>query len=457
MLTYTFNDHKPLYSQLYSYIKTDIQNGILSSGEKLPSKRSLAKQLNISTITVENAYLQLLDEGFIYALPRSGYYVSKFHVQSFEKKPSKPFLLEDHHKHYSIDLSSHATSAENFPFSIWAKLSRQVLSNHQDDLMKSMPTQGTTILREAIAQYLNEFRNLKVSKDQIIIGAGTEYLYSLLIQLLGTHQNYGIEVPGYRTLHHIYDAYNLHVKPLYLDKKGIKPSSLKDVNVIHTTPSHHFPTGITMPLSRRMSLLEWANEEKERYIIEDDYDSEFRMMGKPLPPLFSLDQSEHVIYMNTFTKSLSSTIRISYMVLPPHLAIRFNDHLSFYNCTVSSFEQYTLAYFIQEGYFEKHINRMRNKYRKKRNDILSLLTESPLYPLVHIKEENAGLHFLLEIKQDYDYDHFISSCHTKGLHIKTLKDYGGKDDKTLIINYSSLPLASFKEAINILYDVLKKL
>ena len=456
MLTYTFNDHKPLYSQLYSYIKSDIQKGLLKSGEKLPSKRSLAKQLNISTITVENAYLQLLDEGFIYAIPRSGYYISKFHVQSFEKKPSKPFQLVTHHTHYPLDLSSHATSAENFPFSIWAKLSRQVLSFHQDDLMKSMPTQGTVILREAIAQYLNEFRNLQVSKDQIIIGAGTEYLYSLLIQLLGLHQNYGIEVPGYKTLHHIYDAYNLHVKPLYLDQNGISMSSLHDVNVIHTTPSHHFPTGITMPLSRRLSLLEWANEQEDRYIIEDDYDSEFRMMGKPLPPLFSLDQNEHVIYMNTFTKSLSSTIRISYMVLPPHLANMFNEQLSFYNCTVSSFEQYTLAYFIQDGYFEKHINRMRNKYRKKRNEILSLLVKSPLYPLITIKEENAGLHFLLEIKQDYDYEQFISLCHKQGLHIKTLKDYGGNDN-TLIINYSSLSLPDFQKAITIIYNILKKL
>ena len=213
---------------------------------------------------------------------------------------------------------------------------------------------------------------MDVSPEQIVVGAGTDYLYGLLIQLLGHDKIYGMEEPGYQKISEVYQSHNVLCLHIPLDRQGICIDKLNasGADIVHISPSHHFPTGIITPISRRYELLGWASASDSHYIIEDDYDCEFRFMGKPIPSLQSIDVMDKVIYMNTFTKTLASTIRISYMVLPKHLMARFQQNLGFYACTVSNFEQYTLTRFIQEGHFERHINRMRNFYHSQRDLLL---------------------------------------------------------------------------------------
>lgn len=304
---------------------------------------------------------------------------------------------------------------------------------------------------------------MHVQPEQIFIGAGTEYLYGLLIQLLGFDKKYAIENPGYEKIAAIYNSYNVKYHYIPMDEKGILVNKLENsgADVVHISPSHHFPTGIVTPISRRYELLGWAAASADRYIIEDDYDSEFRLTGKPIPSLQSMDITQKVIYINTFTKSLSSTMRISYMVLPPELANRFLERLSFYSCTVSNFEQYALMRFINEGYFEKHINRMRNFYHKQRDILLDAIKRSSLSSHVTIMEEDSGLHFLLKLKMEISDKEFMQRALQKGVKLNSLSAYyhDSPDDfaaHTFIINYSYLNTEHLAEAIKVLYDCVKK-
>ena len=452
MLTYTFNNQDTLTNQLYHFIKEDILNSLLKPHTQLPSKRSLAKQLNISTITVENAYMQLLSEGFIYSKNRIGYFISELDLPDKHNHPIPLFHLDKNDNTYLYDLSSNRTNSDNFPFSSWAKITRKVLNNYKDQLMIPGNIQGNQILREAIRDHLRDYRDIHVSSDQIIIGSGTEYLYSLLIQLFGYDHIYGLETPGYTKIQSLYESHHIHYEQIPLDKNGLDLKQIHRATILHVTPSHHFPTGITMPIKRRYELIKWAGK-KNHYIIEDDYDSEFRMNGKPLASLFSLDNNEKTIYMNTFTKSLTSTIRISYMILPPSLASSFFHKLSFYTCPVSHFDQYTLALFIKEGYFEKHINRMRNIYRHKRDFLFKCIAQSPLYKIAHIKEENAGLHFLLELDIEIDDHTLIKRAHHFNINIQSLSHYGAKTQHVFIINYSSLKEEIIPSCLEKLYQI----
>ena len=413
MLTYSFENRgdDSLYEYLYKQIKKDIKTNKIKQGEKLPSKRALAKHLDISIITVENAYGQLVAEGYIYSVPRSGFYVSEIPLTNIDviyddldKSENKKIVSSNYNnseniQNYFIDFVSNSTVTDSFPFSTWSKLMRRTMSKNKDELMTKSPSIGVYKLRCAIVDYLYEFRGMNVSPEQIIVGAGTEYLYGLIIQLLGYNRVYAVEDPGYQKIAHIYEANNVECAYIPLDDEGICVDSLlkSNSNVLHISPSHHFPTGIVTSINRRLELLSWASKSKDNYIIEDDYDSEFRLKGRPIPTLQSIDKAEKVIYINTFSKSLTSTIRISYMVLPKALMEKYNNELSFYACTVSNFEQYTLAMFIEEGYFEKHINRMRTYYKNIRNNILDCIKSLAAKNKVCIREENAGLHFLLEV------------------------------------------------------------
>jgi Transcriptional regulators containing a DNA-binding HTH domain and an aminotransferase domain (MocR family) and their eukaryotic orthologs len=487
MLTYSFeNTNDNLYEHLYKCIRDDILSGTLPPDYKLPSKRSFAKNLSVSTITVENAYNQLLSEGFIYSLPRKGFFVSEIFANSaapFSSSRSYPAMVSasrnnpdsistSHNNPDSIsdtfhdvtkshnpspliaDFTSNYTSPDSFPFSTWAKLTRQILSDSQERLMTNSPSNGTLELRSAIAEYLNGFRNITTSPDNIIIGAGTEYLYTILMQLLGSNMVYATENPGYRKLSMILDMVGLNHIDIPVDSQGISVEKLEDspATIVHVTPSHHFPTGITMPVRRRYELLNWAS--KDHYILEDDYDSEFRLSGRPIPSLFSMDTTGNVIYMNTFTKTLSSTIRISYMVLPDKLAKLYHKKLSFYSCTVSNFEQLTLARFINEGFFEKHINRMRTAYRKKRDHILNVIKTGPMAGKAEIKEANAGLHFILKLDTKYKDNELTDKLIKHGIKIYPLSYYGNNEAHSFVVNYSSVPEAKMEEAINVISDNL---
>lgn len=462
MLTYSFEDKgsESLYEFLYRKIKEDILSGVFKAGEKLPSKRTLAKHLNISVITVENAYNQLMAEGYLYSIPKSGFYVNDISSQKPfesvrpERKPEKKFASQV----YFADFTNNSTLADTFPFATWSKLNRNTMADYAKELMTRSPSGGIYILREAIADYLYQFRGILVEPEQIIVGAGTEYLYSILIQLLGRDKTYAVEDPGYQKITHIYKANNVSCVHVPMDKSGVAMDTLSasGADILHISPSHHFPTGIVTPIRRRYELLAWAAASAQRYIIEDDYDSEFRLVGKPIPSLQSIDNAGKVIYMNTFSKSLSSTIRIGYMVLPRALTAKYTKELNFYACTVSNFDQYTLYQFIEHGYLEKHINRMRNYYRVQRDTILDCIRQQKHYDKVKIKEENAGLHFLLEVETKYSDDDLIKRIAAKGIHISCLSQYFYNKQKakkhTLIINYSGMEPEKIEEAVDRLFE-----
>lgn len=475
MLTYHINRHskEPIYQALYQAIKNDIQHRKLLPDEKLPSKRAFSKHLGISTITVENAYNQLLAEGYIYSIPKSGYYVSDIEpivrersrdnssTVSFSKEETCTSSKEAEKQIPPIfaDFSNNSICTKNFPFSIWTKLFRETMSENQEKLLSRSPSCGIYELRVAIANYLYGFRGMDVSPEQIVVGAGTEYLYSLLIQLLGRSHIFAMEDPGYHKVARIYEANQVKVQYISSSKEGIDLSELfqSHASVVHLSPSHHFPTGVVTPIQTRLQLLRWAGEQSERYIIEDDYDSEFRMLGRPVPTMQSIDQSDKVIYMNTFTKTLSPTIRISYMVLPKSLISAFHQKLGFYSCTVSNFEQYTLAKFMEQGYFEKHINRMRTYYKNVRNTFLECIKRQN-NPNVHILEEHAGLHFLLQIDTDIPDEILRKRALEQGLQLSFLSQfYQNKThapEHILLINYSAMETSKIKETIDRLWKAL---
>lgn len=475
MLTYnlTATGSDSLYESLYKCIKNDILQGKLCAGEKLPSKRSFAKNLGISVITVENAYGQLSDEGYIYSMPKRGFYVSDIDMvanpNTGAKTSADANLFDDSASiacsPYFADFSSNQTDSEIFPFTIWTKTVRSVLNDNRIQLMINPPCGGILPLRNAIARYLGDFRGMKVAPHQIIIGAGTEYLYGLLIQLLGKNLIYGVENPGYHKIGKICKSMGVTYRHVDLDESGVSIHELeeKKIDIIHTSPSHHFPTGIVMPVSRRYELLGWAAKKKQHYIIEDDYDSELRLSGKPFPTLQSIDVSGKVIYMNTFTKTLASTVRISYMVLPEDLAKRFYSELSFYSCTVSNFEQYTLAQFMENGSFEKHINRLRNYYQNKRDAILKELKSGSIGKYITIQEEEAGVHFLMHIQSDCTEAEIVEKAKEGGVKLDPLSRYYIKNtekheqngqenpyENTYVMNYSSVNMENIKKVVQVL-------
>ena len=467
MLTYSFTNigSDSMYEYLYKCIKRDIIQGKIKAGEKLPSKRTFAKNLGISVITVENAYGQLMAEGYLYSMPKRGFYVADIGNTNPKIQPVKkrPVMVTGGESSYFADFSSNQTDSEIFPFTIWSKTVRSVLNDNRIQLMINPPCGGILELRQAIAGYLRAFRGMQVQPEQILVGAGTEYLHSLLIQLLGNDLVYGVENPGYHKIARIYERMKVPYENIRLDTQGVEIRDLeeKQVDIIHTSPSHHFPTGIVMPVSRRYELLGWASKNPDHYIIEDDYDSELRLGGKPFPTLQSIDISDKVIYMNTFTKTLASTVRISYMVLPPSLAERFYRELSFYSCTVSNFEQYTLAQFMENGSFEKHINRLRNYYQNKRDAILKAFEQGPLGEYVTIQEEEAGVHFLMHIKTSLKEEVLVAEAKSRGIRLAPMSGYysGGRAEQyenTYVMNYSSVNPEQMERAAQVLYKIVSK-
>lgn len=462
MLTYQLEErgHLPLYEFLYQCIRQDILAGNLKKDEKLPSKRSLAKHLNISIITIESAYAQLQIEGYIYSREKSGYFVSDIQEIRTIHPINAPVLKESKFSscqappEYFADFQTNSISEDSFPFSVWSRLTREVLSDKDPELLKSQPSNGAYCLRKAICEFLYHFRGMAVTPEQVFIGAGTEYLYSLLVQLLGRHRIYAVEDPGYRKVAEILTSNGAACKYIPLDLDGLSCSALAEsgASIVHISPAHHFPTGIVMPITRRQELLSWACQEQGRYIIEDDYDSEFRFQGRPIPTMQSIGgRNGQVIYINTFSKSLTPSIRISYMVLPQTLVQKFEQELNFYSCTVSSFEQYVLAAFISRGCYEQHINRTRNAYRAKRNCLITALRQSSLAPISKIQEENSGLHFLLEIQTAMSDEEMIQTAAKNGIKINCLSKYyhnqAARREHVFILNYSGVSENCIDEAI----------
>lgn len=446
----------PIYLQLYRHIRAEIESGRIKTGEKLPSKRALASHMNISVVTVESAYGQLLSEGYIYSKAGSGFYVEENY---FSEELPKIRQLEVPRKEILHDFSTSNMDTSFFPFSVWAKLSRNILSEKSTDLLNSCDYRGIQVLREEIALYLKRFRGIEVSPDRIIVGAGSEYLLGLIIQLLGRDMAYGVENPGYKKIYDIFSINTSRVFPVPMDDKGASPSFISGfgINVLHVTPSHHFPLGTAMPIVRRQELLQWAYSQSERYIIEDDCDCEFCYNGRPAPTLQSMDSDGRVIYINTFTKTLAPSMRIGYMVLPEGLAEKFRSRLGFYSCTVPVFEQFTLAKFMREGHFERHLNRMKKLLRQRRDTLIESISSSPLSSLIRISGENSGVHIVLKVNNGMSQSELISAAAQNGVNLSGLSEYysfpvSDIPESTVILGFSGISADEIRIAAKCLID-----
>lgn len=417
------NSQTPLYEQLYGFIKEEIMAGKIKYGTKLPSKRKLSEFLVISQNTIEQAYDQLVAEGYIEGIPRKGYFVLAYedleYMQPIRfKKTSKAPAPEIKYNFHPSRIDT-----QNFPFHIWRKYARKIIDKENQELLLMGHWQGEKVLREEIAQYIYQARGVQASAENIILGAGVETLLQQLILLLGENKTYGVEDPGYHAISRILNNYQNNIFPLEVDEQGMKVAQLADNNpdIVYVTPSRHFPYGSVLSANRRIKLLNWATEKKARYIIEDDYDSEFRYEGKSIPSLQSMDQNGKVIYLGTFSKSLIPSLRISYMVLPNQLMEHYKERLSFFQCSVSRIDQHILASFMKDGEFEKHLNRMRKIYRRKMNLTLDLVT--PYKEKIEILGDLSGFHLVIKVKNGYSEQQLLEQAMKHQMKVYPLSSY----------------------------------
>lgn len=467
MLTININTHSslPMYEQIYNYIKNEIKNGNLPYHYKLPSTRSLATNLQVSRNTVDMSYAQLVSEGYIEAIPKSGYYVSMvsdlMHITP--KPPTAPKALIKPMIPYQYDFSPFAIDINNFPYNIWRKLSKNCMNEYNNDLFLLGNNQGDESLRSAIERYLHESRGVNCTEDQIIIGAGADYLLQLLSQLfqyVKTISGIAMENPTYKQAYKIFTGLHYSVIPIDLDHNGIQIQPLyeSDANVVYVTPSHQYPLGIVMPIKRRMELLQWADKAPNRYIIEDDHDSEFRYKGKPIPSLQGIDSSGKVIYLGTFSRAVAPAIRVGYMVLPKKLMELYTQHLYYYSSTVSRVDQNIITHFITDGYFERHLNKMRKLYKGKHD----LLVQSIkiFKDKVTIEGENGGLHLVLHFVSNASEKEIIEAAAKGGIKLYGLSEhYLNKPEMppspSILLGYANVPEDSIPDGIYALYHVLK--
>lgn len=399
-----------LYDYLYQRIRDDIASGELREGARLPSKRSLAEHLGVSVVTVEGAYRQLVVEGYVESRPRSGYFVCDLRgsvapalgVRAGVAAGEVPRMPRRDEESRSVDFALGARGAEQDAASLWTRALRQTLaSESQAELFAPAPAKGAPRLREAIASHLRQTRGMVVDPENVVVGAGAQILDSCIVQLLGRERAYGVEDPGYPRLMRLYAANGVEVRHVPIDEAGVRIDALaaSDVGVMHVMPSHQFPTGCVTSIGRRYELLGWAADSSagERWIIEDDYDCEFRLAGRPVPALASVDAMGRVIYTNTFSKSLGSALRLAFMVLPDTLMERYGSELGFYSSTVSTVDQVTLARILEDGSYERHVARVRKRARDERDRLRELVAAGAFGPGVRLEHADAGLHCVLAV------------------------------------------------------------
>ena len=438
------NTNLPIYIRLYDSIRNMIINGEIKAGERLPSKRSLASHLGLSVKTVENAYYQLVIEGYAASKEKSGFYVSNLDHYITRTPRSITFKSGSSIKKYKVDFKSNKNPEETFPKSVWKHLIRAVLADDPDELYETIPFNGLEKLRISIAEYLYAYRGMNVSPDQIIIGSGTEYLYARLLQLFGGDRIFALEDPGYTLIRKICGINHAPYVSVPVDEKGINMEKLyaSGANILHTSPAHHFPLGFVTPIDRRIELLEWMNAEKGRYIIEDDYNSEYRYHGNQVPSLYSISINQGVIYMNTFSKAVMPSIRISYMVLPPELMQRYLSTVSVYSCTVASLEQLVLADFISKRYLERYINRIKRLNISKREILYKCVGECAVRERLEVLGDLAGTHFIIRVDTRLSDEELLERLRNKGVLIWSVLSYMEEPDEKyrsmLVINYSGL-------------------
>ena len=458
MQTYTLDRSgaSPLYEQLYRALKADILSGALPGGSRLPSGRALAEHLGLSRVTVETAYAQLLAEGYLTSRPRAGYFVEQLTPQELPPRVSEPEAQPPEPE------TAQSRSAQLFPFSVWARLMRGVLLDRRQELLRPAPDAGLPALRQAVAAELYRQRGVHVSPEQVYIGAGAEYFYNLLIEFFGHGRVYALENPGHRKIARVYQANQVAVRPIGMDADGVIPELLEQsgAEVLHISPSHHYPTGTVTPITRRQALMRWLTAQPGRYLIEDDYDSEFRFSGLPIPTIQSMDRSGRVIYMNTFSRTISPSLRISYMILPRTLLPQWQAAMGFYSCTVPSFEQMTLTRFLAEGYFEKHLSRMKKHYRAVRAQLFSVLHTPQAVRQCAVHDTDAGLHLVLELKNAPEPEALRALLRQSGLPDALLSDFfldapSPQAQKSIVLGYADAEPAQLEAALTALFTRLE--
>ncbi|AWG44667.1 GntR family transcriptional regulator (plasmid) [Priestia filamentosa] len=445
------NSKEPLYIQLYNFIRQEIEIGNLVAYTKLPSKRKLSKNLQISQNTIEAAYEQLVAEGYIEGIPRKGYFVCKVDQTFSNLKESIIYIKEETYEdNVAFDFTQTGVDGPSFPFSIFRKISNDVLRDENKHLLRIGHPQGEYGLREAIASYLYESRGVRTSPSQIIIGSGTPTLIRLLFKLL-KGSLYAVEDPGYHQRLVTFEKGYENVRLIPLDDDGMVVSKLEDssADIAFVTPSHQFPCGMIMSIARRNQLLNWAQKKEERYIVEDDYDSEFRYSGKPIPALQGLDSQGRVIYMGTFSKALLPSLRISYMVLPKPLIEKYHENHFRFVQSVSRLDQEVLKRFMQEGYWKKHINKMRVVYSKKRDVLVSAI--STYFPdSIEIIGLDAGLHLLVRPNNGMTEQELIERAAKYGIKVYSVSEYGKNDYQTIMLGFAVLSEKEIPTAIQLL-------
>lgn len=461
----------PLWEYLCAGLKRAVSDGTFPPGEKLPSKRALAGHLGVSVITVAAAYSQLISEGWIYSIERKGFFAAPVaemrpdfsrrvrSTAASRTRSGKAGTTGGNRQAFFADFTGSSAAPEKFPFSRWSAIIRSILRDPPEKLLTRCGPQGLPELREEISSYLFKFRSIQAPPERIVVCPGTEYAYGMLVQLLGRERIYAVENPGYRKTAEALRIHGAQCRPAGMDGEGIRIDEAEacGASVIHVSPSHHYPTGKVTPLKRRLELLAWSAE-GNRWILEDDYDSEFRFSGRPLESLQSLSENagnRRVIYTNTFTRTLAPSLRISYIVLPETLAEEFRQKLGFLSCAVPNLDQMALARFMHDGNLETHILRMKNHYRTVRNNLIAAITNGRLGGAAKIREENAGLHFLLTLDTGLRGAALKQTLAESGIRVNLLADYffpGVPDqtgyagsgappeeaERTLVVNYSAL-------------------
>ena len=444
-----------LYEQIYEHIKNEIIEGKLLAGEKLPSTRFLAEHLQVSRSTVDLAYEQLSSEGYIEAKPYRGYFVCHvdelFHMKN---EVQKSVIEKVNDSPVEFDFSPHGIDMNYFPFSTWKKISKNIFVEDEKEIFIRGEKQGDLDFRKTICRYLHSARGVNCEPEQIVVGAGNDYLLLLLSRILSSHGSMAMEKVTYKRAFHAFEKAGFSIHPVEFDNYGMDIASLRKsgADVAYIMPSHQFPTGIVMPIGRRMELLNWASEKEGRYLIEDDYDSEFRYKGKPIPALQASDRNGKVIYIGTFSKSIAPAIRVSFMVLPKGLLSRYEETCGFLSCTVSRIDQKILNNFIAEGHYERYLNKMRKVYKGKHDVLLQAL--ECLDKGFEIYGENAGLHLLLKSRRAQSALELKEAAKKQGIQLQILEDYsiekeaGQEASAFVLLGYGNLSEDEIKKGIN---------
>lgn len=448
----------PLYEQIYMYIKQDIQDGRIKSGERLPSTRALCRHLEVSRSTVELAYEQLLSEGYVEAEPYRGYFAAEIDgvYQLRPETPRNDIGEEPEERPYRYDFTPNGVDLDSFPYNTWRKLSKECLMDDCAELFRLGHPQGEYGLRSVICSYLHQARGVNCSPDQIVVGAGNDYLLMVLATVIGTKHKVAFENPTYKREYCLFRNMSCEVCSVDMDANGMSVSKLEEsgADIAFVMPSHQYPLGIVMPVKRRLELMAWARQAEERYIIEDDYDSEFRYKGKPIPALQGYDHHEKVIYIGTFSRSVAPAIRISYMVLPRPLLKQYREKSGFLNSTVSKADQMLLQRFIGEGYYERHLNKMRALYKGRHDMLLGCL--KGLRKNFEISGEYAGVHLLLHSKGEQSEEELIARAAERDVKVYGLSEYyvepHPEKPATILLGYANMQEEQIAEAVQILQE-----